>query len=121
MNRFFRTAVLILSLVFFATYSFASSSSIKSLSKVRSSKGYIFKINYETDKEWTDGLVFRLYCTFSKDVELTFTSSGLSNIKRGWHKTEIRVPKVYRERYGYIKDYRVEMYHNGMLISLKSL
>jgi hypothetical protein len=54
-------------------------------------------------------------------MELSFTSAGYNNIKKGWHKTEIQVPAVYRDRYGYIKDYRVEMYHKGMLVSLKSL
>ena len=78
-------------------------------------------INYTTKEEWTDNLVFKLFCVFNKGVELSFTSSGLNNIKKGWHKTEINVPKVYRDRYGYIEDYRVEMYHKGNLVSLKSL
>jgi len=107
--------------IFFACTCVASSSFIENLTKIRNSKGYIFKINYQTKDKWTDGLVFKLFCIFSKDAELSFTSAGHNNIKKGWHKTEIRVPRVYRDRYGYIKDYRVEMYQKGILVSLKSL
>lgn len=106
---------------FFACSSFASSSFIENLSKIRTSKGYVFKINYQTKDEWTDGLMFKLFCVFDKGAELSFTSTGHSNVKKGWHKTEIQVPRVYRDRYGYIKDYRVEMYQKGLLVSLKSL
>ena len=104
-----------------ACYSFAASSFIESLSKIKTSKGYVFKINFTTEDEWTDGLLFKLYCTFSKGAEVSFASAGLSNVRKGWHKTEIRIPCVYRDRYGYIKDYRVEMYHKGIFISLKSM
>lgn len=121
MRKEIPTIILITLFLFFACPSFASTSFIESLSKIRTSRGYIFKVNYTTKDEWTDGLVFKLFCSFSKGNELSFTSAGLSNIKRGWHKTEIRVPRVYRERYGYIKDYRIEMYHKGILVSLKSL
>jgi len=101
--------------------SFASSSFIESISKTRRSDGYIFKINYQTTQEWTDGLVFKLFCKFSKGAELSFTSSGFNNIRQGWHDTEIKIPKVYRERYGYICDYRIEMYYKGILVSIKSM
>ena len=99
----------------------AASSFIENISKIRKSEGYTFKINYQTTEEWTDGLLFKLFCTFSKGAELSFTSAGYSNIKKGWHTTEIKILNVYRERYGYIKDYRVEMYSKGILVSIKGL
>ena len=99
----------------------AASSFIQNISKIRKSDGYTFKINYETTQEWTDGLILKLFCTFSKGTELSFTSTVCNNLKSGWHKTEITIPIVYRERYGYIEDYRVEMYSNGILVSIKSM
>jgi len=104
-----------------ADFCLASSSFIEDMSKIRKSDGYTFKISYKTTQEWTDGLMFKLFCVFNKGAELSFTSSGYGNLKKGWHKTEIKVPSVYRERYGYIRDYRVEMYSNGILVSIKSL
>lgn len=121
MRKAISILILMALLVSFTAPIFASSSYIENLSKIRTARGYIFKINYQTEDEWTDGLIFKLFCSFSKGAELSFTSTGLNNIKKGWHKTEIQVPKVYRERYGYIKDYRLEMYHKGILVSLKSL
>lgn len=126
MYKSIRILLSIILLFFFISIGLASSPSssssfIENLTRIRTSYGYVFKINYRTKEEWTDGLVFKLFCVFSKGAELSFTSGGLNNIKKGWHKTEIRVPKVYRDRYGYVKDYRIEMYHNGMLVSLKSL
>ena len=109
MRRVICILILVIFCLFFVAPAFASNSFIENLSKIRTSQGYIFKINYQTKDEWTDGLIFKLFCSFSKGAELSFTSAGLNNIKRGWHKTEIRIPKVYRERYGYIKDYRIEM------------
>ena len=114
-------AILLIFFVFFIHPAFAATSFIENLSKTRMSRGYIFRVNYTTKDEWTDGLVFKLFCSFSKGNELSFTSAGLNNIKRGWHKTDIRVPKVYRDRYGYISDYRIEMYRNGVLVSIKSM
>ncbi|MBU1853483.1 MAG: hypothetical protein KJ957_05520 [Candidatus Omnitrophica bacterium] len=108
-------------LVYLACPTFADTSSIESFSKIRTARGYIFKINYSTKEEWTDKLVFKLFCSFNKGVELSFTSSGHNNLKKGWHKTEMLVPKVYRDRYGYIEDYRLEMYHNGILVSMRSM
>lgn len=113
-------SILAVLFIFTACYSFAAGSYIDSLSRTKTAKGYVFKIGYETKEKWTDGIIFKLFCVFSKNAELSFTSSGHNNIEKGWHKTEICVPKVYRDRYGYIKDYRVEMYQNGMLVSLKS-
>ncbi|MBU4312679.1 MAG: hypothetical protein KJ706_08185 [Candidatus Omnitrophica bacterium] len=121
MRRIVRISISAVTFLFFACSSFASGSFIENLSKIRNSKGYIFKINYQTKDEWTDGLMFKLFCVFDKGAELSFTSTGHNNVKKGWHKTEIRVPRVYRDRYGYIKDYRVEMYQKGLLVSLKSL
>lgn len=110
-------------MVFFlaADFCMASSSFIENISKTRKSNGYTFRINYETTQEWTDGLVFKLFCVFSKGAEFSFASAGHNNLKKGWHKTEINIPDVYRDRYGYIKDYRVEMYSNGILVSMKSM
>ena len=99
----------------------ASSSFIENISKVRKSSGYTFKVNYRTEQEWTDGLIYKLFCRFSKGGELSFISAGHNNLKSGWHKTEINIPNVYRERYGYIENYRVEMYSKGILVSIKSM
>lgn len=121
MRKAISILILIALFISFSGPIFASSSYIENLSKIRTARGYIFKINYQTTDEWTDGLVFKLFCSFNKGAELSFTSTGLNNIKKGWHKTEIQVPRVYRERYGYIKDYRLELYHNGILVSLKSM
>jgi hypothetical protein len=104
-----------------ADFCLAASSFIERISKIRKSDGYIFKINYQTTQEWTDGLILKLFCVFSKGAELSFTSAGYNNLKKGWHDTEIKIPDVYRDRYGYIKDYRVEMYSNGILVSIKSM
>ena len=121
MRKIVCISILTITFLFFTCSLFASGSFIENLSKIRTSNGYIFKINYQTKEEWTDGLVFKLFCVFDKGAELSFTSTGHSNVKKGWHKTEIRVPKVYRDRHGYIKDYLVEMYQKGLLVSLKSL
>lgn len=104
-----------------ANFCLAASSFIENISKIRKSDGYTFKINYETMQEWTDGLVLKLFCKFSKGAELSFMSGGYRNLKKGWHKAEIKIPDVYRERYGYIEDYRVEMYLDGILVSIKSM
>ena len=121
MSKRARIVIILLTFLFFTCHSFAASSFIESLSKIRTSRGYIFKVSYRTEDEWTDRLLFKLFCSFSKGAELSFTSSGFSNIRKGWHKTEIQVPRVYRDRYGYIKDYRVELYYNGILVSLRSM
>ena len=121
MHRLVRITILVILFLSFTHPTSAATSNIESLSKIRTSRCYIFKINYQTKDTWTDGLIFKLFCKFNKGAELSFTSSGLNNIRKGWHKTEIQVPKVYRERYGYIEDYRLEMYHKGILVSLRSL
>jgi len=117
--------ILIIALIIFCLLldgvSYAASSFIEHITKIRKSQGYIFKVNYQTEEEWTDGLILKLFCSFSKGAEFSFTSAGLNNIRRGWHETEISIPKVYRERYGYIRDYRVEMYSKGILVSIKSM
>lgn len=99
----------------------AESAYIEHFTKIHKADGYLFKISYQTKDEWTDGIVFKLFCTFNKGGELSFTSAGYNNLKKGWHDTEIFIPKVYRERYGYIEDYRVEMYRKGILVSIKSM
>jgi len=114
--------ILILILSFLGIdFCLAASSFIEGISKIRKSDGYTFKINYQTTQEWTDSLILKLFCTFSKGTELSFTSTVYNNLKSGWHKSEINIPNVYRERYGYIEDYRVEMYSNGILVSIKSM
>jgi hypothetical protein len=114
--------ILILILSFLGIdFCLAASSFIESISKIRKSDGYTFKINYQTTQEWTDCLILKLFCKFSKGAELSFTSAVCNNLKSGWHKSEIKIPNVYRERYGYIEDYRVEMYSNGILVSIKSM
>jgi|SRR3989338_2559152 len=121
--RSVKHGLILVSILFFlgADFCLASSSFIENISKIRKADGYVFKINYETTQEWTDGLILKLFCIFSKGAELSFTSAGYSNLKKGWHKTEIKIPDVYRDRYGYIKDYRVEMYSKGILVSIKSM
>ncbi len=121
--RKIRHILIVIVILFFlgADFCAASSSFIDSISKIRKSDGYTFKINYETTQEWTDGLILKLFCSFSKGSKLSFTSAGYSNLKKGWHKTEIKIPDVYRERHGYITDYRVELYANGILVSIKSM
>lgn len=114
--------ILILVLSFLGIdFCLAASSFIEGISKIRKSDGYTFKINYQTTQEWTDGLILKLFCTFSKGAELSFTSTVNNNLKSGWHKSEINIPNIYRERYGYIKDYRVEMYSGGLLVSIRSM
>ena len=113
--------LIVISLFLASDLCLASSCFIENMSKIRKSDGYTFKINYQTTQEWTDGLIFKLFCIFSKGAELSFTSSGYSNIKKGWHNTEIKIPNIYRDRYGYIRDYRVEMYLNGILVSIKGM
>ncbi|MFA4992327.1 MAG: hypothetical protein WC569_07105, partial [Candidatus Omnitrophota bacterium] len=83
--------VVIILAVFFTLESacFAASSFMESISKTRKTNGYTFRINYQTRDDWTDGIVFKLFCSFSKGVELSFTSAGFSNVKKGWHDTEI--------------------------------
>ncbi|MCX5692910.1 MAG: hypothetical protein NTX47_04400 [Candidatus Omnitrophica bacterium] len=121
--RSVKHALILVLILFFLGVDFclASSSFIENISKVRKSNGYTFKVNYRTQQKWTDGLVFKLFCTFSKGTELSFTSAGYNNLRNGWHETEINIPNVYRERYGYIDDYRVEMYSKGILVSIKSM
>ena len=121
MNKNIYLAIVVVLCICISGTSFASSSFIEGITKIRKSDGYTFKINYQTTQEWTDGLVFKLFCTFSKGGEISFTSSGYNNIKKGWHNTEIKIPKVYRDRYGFISDYRIEMYCKGILISIKSM
>lgn len=99
----------------------ADSVTIEGVSKIRSSKGYTFTINYQTNQEWTDGLIFKLYCNFDRGENIVFSSGGLNNIKRGWHKVTVNIPNVYRERYGPIVDYRIELYHRGILAALRGM
>ncbi len=106
---------------FFSGFVDAEPVSIEGANKIRSSKGYTFTINYQTKEEWTDGIIFRIYCRFDRGENIVFSSGGLSNIKKGWHKVTVNILKVYRERYGPIVDYRIELYHRGVLAALRGI
>ena len=81
---------------------------------------YIIVINYETYDTWTDNLLFKVYCKFKKG-EFTFTSATLNNISQGWHKTQIGISEVMKQRYGSLKEYKIELYCKGILIDVKNI
>jgi len=99
--------------------SIAEAVSIKSVMKIRRMGGYVILINYETRERWTDNLLFRVHCKF-RDEEFTFTSSSLNNVERGWHKIQIAISDVIKKRYGSLREYKVELYKNGILIATKN-
>ena len=92
--------------------------SIKSAMKVHVMGGYVILINYETYDKWMDGILFKVHCKFEKK-DFTFTSSSISNIERGWHKTQIAIADVIKKRYGSLRGYEVELYKNGVLVDSK--
>ena len=96
----------------------AESVAIKGVMKIHRMGGYIILINYETRDRWTDSLLFRVHCKF-KEAEFTFTSSSLNNLERGWHKTQIAISDVIKNRYGSLREYKVELYKNGVLVDTK--
>ena len=98
---------------------FAGSTEIRSIMKVNKMGNYILVINYETHETWTDNLIFKAHCKFNKQ-EFTFTSASLDNISRGWHKAEIGIADVMRKRYGSLREYKVELYCNGILVDVKN-
>ncbi|MFC1667148.1 hypothetical protein ACFL0P_04730 [Candidatus Omnitrophota bacterium] len=98
--------------------SIAETVSIKNSMKIRRMGSYVILINYETREEWTDSLLFKVHCEFDKK-ELTFTSSSLNNIKRGWHKTQVDIPNITKERYGPLRKYKIDLYKNGILVDTK--
>lgn len=100
--------------------SFASSAKIRNAVKTQRMGYYIIAINYETYDTWTDSLVFKVHCKFKKG-EFTFTSATLNNISQGWHKTQIGISEVMKQRYGPLKEYKIELYCKGMLIDEKNV
>lgn len=96
----------------------ADSASIKGAMKIQRMGGYVILINYETRDKWTDNILFRVHCRF-REGEFTFTSSSLNNIERGWHKTQIAISDVIRKRYGSLREYKIDLYRNGILIDTK--
>lgn len=105
--------------VCFIEYASADSVSIKSSMKIHRMGGYVILINYETRDKWTDNLLFKVHCKFSEG-EFTFVSSSLNNIERGWHKTEISIADVIKKRYGSIREYRIDLYRDGILVDTRS-
>lgn len=98
--------------------SFAESVSIKGIMKIHRMGGYVILINYETRERWTDNVFFRIHCKFNKG-EFTFSSSSLNNLERGWHKTQISISDVIKKRYGFLREYKVDLYRNGILVATK--
>ncbi len=99
--------------------SIAETVSIKGVMKIHRMGGYVILINYETRERWTDNLLFRVRCKF-RDEEFTFTSSSLNNVEKGWHRTQITISDVIKKRYGSLREYKVELYKNGILIATKN-
>lgn len=98
---------------------FAASSEIKNVMKIQRMGSYVIMINYETHETWTDNLLFKIHCKFDTG-EFTFVSASLNNISQGWHKTEIAISDVMKKRYGYLKEYKIELYCKGILIDTKN-
>jgi len=98
--------------------SFADSVAIKGAMKIQRMGGYVIFINYQTHDKWTDSLLFKVHCKFERG-EFTFTSSSLNNIEKGWHKTQIVISDVIKKRYGSLREYKIDLYENGVLIDTK--
>jgi len=96
----------------------ADSVSIKGATKIHRMGGYVILINYETRDKWTDNLLFKVHCKFIEG-EFTFTSSLLNNVERGWHKTQITISDVMKKRYGSLREYKIDLYKNGLLIDTR--
>ena len=96
----------------------AKSIAIKGVTKVHRMGGYMILINYETRERWTDKVVLKVRCKF-REGEKTFTSSSLNNVERGWHKAKIAIDDAVKKRYGSLREYRVELYKNGVLVDTK--
>jgi len=117
--RCIKIVTIILVLVFITQYSNAESVSIKGSTKIHRMGGYVILINYQTRDRWTDSLLLKVHCKFTKG-EFTFTSSALHNIERGWHKTQISIADVVKKRYGSLREYKVELYKNGILVDTRN-
>lgn len=111
--------VIVITVIFlYIQDSIADSVSIKGAMKIHRMDGYIILINYETRDKWTDNLLFKVHCKF-RDGEFTFVSSSLNNISRGWHKTQIAISHVIKKRYGSLREYKIDLYKNGILVDTK--
>ena len=104
---------------YFIDDAWSDSVSIKGSMKIQRMGGYVILINYETRDKWTDSILFKVYCKFS-DGEFTFASSSLNNLERGWHKTEIAIGDVIKKRYGSLREYRIDLYKNGILTDTRT-
>ena len=93
----------------------ADTVAIKSAMKIHRMGGYVILINYETRDKWTDNILLKVHCEFD-EAKFTFTSGVMHNIERGWHKTQISIPKVIRKRYGSLWKYKIELYRSGILV-----
>ena len=119
-NSVILVAIAVILLCSASEYSFASSAEIRNATKTQRMGCYIIVINYETYDTWTDNLLFKVYCKFKKG-EFTFTSATLNNISQGWHKTQIGISEVMKQRYGSLKEYKIELYCKGILIDVKNI
>ena len=111
-------ATLISVLSFPLQNSFADSVAIKGAMKIHRMGGYVIFINYQTRDKWTDSLLFKVHCKFDKG-EFTFASSSLNNVEKGWHKTQIAISNTMKKRYGSLREYKIDLYKNGILIDTK--
>ena len=93
--------------------------SLKGAAKIHRKGGYIILINYETRDRSTDNLSFKVHCKFDKG-ELTVMSSSLDNIQRGWHKVELPISNVTRKQYGPLREYKIDLYRDGILVATKT-
>lgn len=98
--------------------SIAESVSIRGVMKIHRMGGYVILINFETQDKWADNLIFKVHCRFERG-EFTFASSTLSNVERGWHKTQIAISDVLKKRYGSLREYKVDLYKSGILVDTK--
>ncbi|MDP8230387.1 MAG: hypothetical protein P9L93_04700 [Candidatus Gorgyraea atricola] len=118
-NLIFTVTILIVALFLETGICLAETVSIKGAMKIHKMGGYVILINYETRAKWTDNLLFKVHCKFQKG-EFTFVSSSLNNIQYGWHKTRITIADVIKKRYGSLREYKVELYKDNVLIATKS-
>ena len=115
----FIITILVIALFLETGICFAEEVSIKGAMKIHRMGGYAILINYETRAKWTDNLLFKVHCKFQKG-EFTFVSSSLNNIQRGWHKIQIAIADVIKKRYGSLREYKVDLYKDDVLIATKT-
>ncbi|MFH1854581.1 MAG: hypothetical protein ABH815_04640 [Candidatus Omnitrophota bacterium] len=110
---------IILIVTYFSGYVCADPVSIKGTMKIHRMGGYVILINYETRDKWTDSVLFKVHCKF-EEGEFTFASSALNNLEKGWHKTEVTIGDVIKKRYGSMKEYKIDLYRDGILVDTKT-